>query len=73
MNYADWYTDRMDIHRVKPVKDGALTRHERVQVSEDVPCRIYRSGVHDAVYRRLYGERGRQAGLRQRRGRAARG
>lgn len=46
MNYAGWYTDRMDIHRVTPVKDGALTRHERVQVSKDIPCRIYRSGVH---------------------------
>ena len=46
MNYADWYTDRMDIHRVTPVRDGALTRHERVQVAENIPCRIYRSGVH---------------------------
>lgn len=46
MNYADWYTDRMDIHRVRPVKDGALTRHERGRVTKDVPCRIYRSGVH---------------------------
>ena len=46
MNYADWYTDRMDIHRVTPVRDGALTRHERVQVAENIPCRTYRSGVH---------------------------
>lgn len=46
MNYADWYTDRMDIQRVKPVKDGALTCHERVKVAKNVPCRIYRSGVH---------------------------
>lgn len=46
MNYANWYTDRMTIRRVKPVKDGALTRHERVTVAENVPCRIYRSGVH---------------------------
>ena len=46
MNYADWYTDRMDIHRVKPVKDGALTRHERVRTAKDVPCRIYQNSVH---------------------------
>ena len=46
MNYADWYTDRMTIRRVKPTKDGALTRHEREQVAEDVPCRIYRSNAH---------------------------
>lgn len=46
MNYADWYTDRMDIHRVKPVRDGALTRHERVQVAEGISCRIYQNSVH---------------------------
>lgn len=42
MNYQDWYTDRMDIHRVAPVQDGALTKHQRVLVAADVPCRIYR-------------------------------
>lgn len=46
MNYADWYTDRMTICRVKSYRDGALTRQERVTVAEDVPCRIYRSGAH---------------------------
>ncbi len=46
MNYADWYTDRMDIRRVRPVPEGSLTRHERVLVAADVPCRVYRSGVH---------------------------
>ena len=46
MNYADWYTDRMTVRRVKPVRDGALIRHERVMVAEDIPCRIYHSGIH---------------------------
>lgn len=46
MNYADWYTDRMTIRRVKSYQDGALTRQERVTVAEDIPCRIYRSGAH---------------------------
>ena len=50
MNYADWYTDRMDIHRVTPVRDGALTRHERVQVAENSP---------GAAHGGLYGEHGR--------------
>ena len=45
MNYADWYTDRMDIHRVRPVQEGSLTRHQRVLVAAEVPCRVYRSGV----------------------------
>lgn len=44
MNYNAWYTDLVDVHRVRPVKDGALTRQERVQVIADVPCRVYRSG-----------------------------
>ena len=46
MNYQDWYTDLVDIHRVAPVQDGALTKHERVPVAEGIPCRVYRSGVH---------------------------
>lgn len=43
MNWQDWYTDLVDIYRVQDVKDGALTRHERVQVSAGTPCRIYQS------------------------------
>lgn len=44
MNWANWYTDTVDIYRVTDVADGALTRHERQLVAEGVPCRIYRSG-----------------------------
>lgn len=43
MNWQDWYTDAMSIYRVQETMDGNLTRHERVQVSEDIPCRIYQS------------------------------
>ena len=43
MNWQDWYTDLMDIYRVQATQDGTLTRHERVQVSAGVPCRIYQS------------------------------
>ena len=43
MNFADWYTDLMDVWRVQTVMDGSLTRHEREQVLEGVPCRIYQS------------------------------
>lgn len=46
MNDQDWYTDLADIYRAASVKDGALTKHERVQVAGDVPCRVYRSGAH---------------------------
>ena len=43
MNWQDWYTDLRDIYRVQATQDGTLTRHERVQVSAGVPCRIYQS------------------------------
>lgn len=43
MNWQDWYTDAMSIYRVQETMDGNLTRHERVQVSENIPCRIYQS------------------------------
>ena len=46
MNYADWYTDRVDILRVQNYKEGALTRQRRVKVAENIPCRIYRNNVH---------------------------
>ncbi len=43
MNFRDWYTDRMDIYRVQPVRDGALTRHQRRKIAEDIPCRVYQT------------------------------
>ena len=46
MNYQDWYTDRMDVHRITAGLDGALTVHKRELVAEDVPYRIYRAGAH---------------------------
>ena len=45
MNYQDWYTDRMDVFRNIPEKDGALTVHKRTMVLENIPCRIYRSSA----------------------------
>lgn len=46
MNYADWYTDQLDIYRVQSRTEGSLIKQERVKVAEDIPCRIYRSGAH---------------------------
>lgn len=43
MNWQDWYTDTMSIYRVQETLDGNLTRHDRAQVSEKIPCRIYQS------------------------------
>lgn len=43
MNYADWYTDTMDIYRVVKSMQGNLTKQSREQVGEAIPCRVYRS------------------------------
>lgn len=43
MNWCDWYTDLMDVYRATEVKEGNLTRQERLQVLENIPCRIYQS------------------------------
>ena len=43
MNWCDWYTDLMDVYRATEVRDGNLTRQERSQVLENIPCRIYQS------------------------------
>lgn len=41
MNFSDWYTDRMDVFRVVAVQEGTLTRHERQNVAQGIPCRLY--------------------------------
>lgn len=38
MNWGDWYTDLLDIWRVVEVKDGNLTRHERVRAAAQSPA-----------------------------------
>lgn len=43
MNWTDWYTDTVDVYRVRDIMVGNLTRHKRVQVSAGIPCRIYQS------------------------------
>lgn len=41
MNFRDWYTDTVDVWRDVDVPDGNLTRHQRKQVLEAVPCRVF--------------------------------
>ena len=43
MNYADWYTDTVDIYRITASIDGNLTRHDRKLVTSQASCRIYQS------------------------------
>lgn len=43
MNYADWYTDSLDVFRAKNIREGNLTRKKRERVLSAVPCRIYSS------------------------------
>ena len=43
MNFADWYTDTVDVYRVQNQTTNNLTTQERVPVSTGTPCRIYQS------------------------------
>ena len=50
MNYADWYTDTMDIYRVTATTSAAgLTTNARTLIVSAVPCRIYRTS-HKDIY-----------------------
>lgn len=41
MNWADWYTDSMEIWRLEEENSGALIRQVRRPVQKDVPCRVF--------------------------------
>lgn len=44
MNFADWYTDTVDIWRVVATTTNGLTTHNLTQLYAALPCRIYQSG-----------------------------
>lgn len=43
MNFADWYTDTVDIWRVVPTTTNNLTTNSLAEMYTGVPCRIYQS------------------------------
>lgn len=43
INYANWYTDTMQIWRNVPTTTNSLTSLEPQMIAENVPCRIYQS------------------------------
>lgn len=43
MNFADWYTDTVDIWRVVPTTTNNLTSNTLTELYTAVPCRIYQS------------------------------
>lgn len=43
MNFADWYTDTVDVYRIQNQTTNNLTTQQRVPVSTGTPCRIYQS------------------------------
>lgn len=45
MNWADWYTDTVDIYRNVTATVNNLTTHERQLIVSGVPCRIYEDGA----------------------------
>lgn len=38
-----WYTDTVDVYRVSPMKEGAVTAQEWEQVAAGLRCRVYTS------------------------------
>lgn len=46
MNYTDWYTDLAEVRRVRDVREGSLTKHERVTIAEGIHCRVYQNSAH---------------------------
>ena len=43
MNFADWYTDTVDVWRVQPTTTNSLTTNQRVEVLTAVPCWIFQT------------------------------
>ena len=43
MNFADWYTDTVDIWRAIPSTTNGLTTHTLTEMYTGIPCRIYQS------------------------------
>lgn len=43
MNFADWYTDTVDIWRAIPSTTNGLTTHTLTEIYTGIPCRIYQS------------------------------
>lgn len=43
MNFADWYTDTVDIWRSVPTTTNGLTSYTLTELYTSVPCRIYQS------------------------------
>lgn len=56
MNFADWYTDSMDVFRLEDYTDGALTISKRVQVGSEIHCRVYQAGGSPANMKRQAAE-----------------
>lgn len=43
MNFADWYTDTVDIWRAVPTTTNGLTSHTLTELYTAIPCRVYQS------------------------------
>ena len=43
MNFADWYTDTVDVWRIVLTTTNGLTSGERQQLYTGIPCRVYQS------------------------------
>lgn len=47
----NWYTDIMDVYRVLEREIDGVTRQQREQIAQGVPCRVYSSQVNNLTPR----------------------
>lgn len=47
--FGTWYTDLVDVYRLQETTSGGLTRQERTQVGQEIPCRVYNSQIGNLV------------------------
>lgn len=47
MSNIQWFTDEFDVYRVVDTNEGGITKHERKQISERRPCRVYNNPTPD--------------------------
>lgn len=47
VNFAQWYTDTVDVYRVANTTAGNLTEYQREQIFTAIPCRVYTGSSKD--------------------------
>jgi hypothetical protein len=52
----NWYTDLATVNRTEAYQEGSLTKHRRITVAENVPCRVFQDSNARAMMRETAAE-----------------